>query len=459
MSFQSLEELFMSKLMTGVAGIRGIIGDGLSPEVIARYGAAFGTLMHGGKIVVGGDTRPSRHMVRSALFAGLSSTGCDIVDLGLATTPTIEIMVTQLEATGGVCVTASHNPIGWNALKFLDKFGHFLGPDAGAKVNDLVANGKFEYVGTQRLGKITTYDSAGDIHIQKVLETDLIDVPLIRRAQFRVAVDGINSVGNIVMPDLLHELGCDIVKINSDLSGIFAREAEPLPENLSDLCALVSDEGADIGLALDPDGDRLAIVDEQGSPIGEEYTLALAVKYVLSKRKGPVVVNLSSSRASEDIAEAAGVDFYRTPVGEAHVTEKMDQVSALIGGEGNGGVMFPEVHSGRDALVGAGLALSLLAEEGVPLSVLISRLPRYHLIKRKAPAGGVDRANLENMLRSEFADSGSYDNRDGVRVDLPEGWVHLRLSNTEPIVRIFAEARTNAEAEALSQRTINALEK
>ncbi len=445
--------------MTGVAGIRGIIGDGLYPDVVARYGAAFGTYLNGGKVVVGGDTRPSRHMVRSALFAGLTSTGCDIIDLDLATTPTVEIMVEKLEAKGGVCITASHNPIGWNALKFLDKRGRFLGPDAGGEVNRIFNESEFKYVGTTRLGRVQPFDGGGaDEHIRKVLEHPLIDVPLIRRCQYRVAIDAINSVGNLIMPNLLQELGCDVIKINSDLSGEFGREAEPLPENLTDLCNLVLDEGADIGFALDPDGDRLAIVNEQGIPIGEEYTVALATKYVLEDNPGPVVINLSTSRAAEDIAKSANVQCVRTPVGEAHVAAAMDEFEAVIGGEGNGGVMFPSIHTGRDAMVGAALALAMLAREGVPLSVVLSRLPEYSVVKRRAPAEGVEPAMIEPLLRKQFSDDAKYDTRDGVRVDMEEGWVHVRLSNTEPIVRLFAEAKTKNDAAHLANRAVEALE-
>ncbi len=447
----------MARLMTGVAGIRGVIGDGLSPEVVSRYGAAFGTYLKGGTVVVGGDTRPSRHMVRAALFAGLNATGINVIDLDLATTPTVELMVEHLEASGGICVTASHNPIGWNAMKFLDRRGRFLGPDEGGEVNRLFRDGPLNYVSTGNLGSVTTHTGSAEIHIRKVLENPLIDVSAIRRGQFRVAVDAVNSVGNLVMPDLLHEMGCDVIKIHDDLSGHFGREAEPIPANLEDLSTLVKDKGSDIGLALDPDGDRLAIVDEQGTPIGEELTLALAVKYILARQKGPVVINLSTSRAVEDIAKAAGVPCYRTPVGEAHVAMEMDRVEAVIGGEGNGGVMFPEVHTGRDALVGAALALAQLADEDDPLSMVVSRLPQYSMVKRKAPAEKVNAESLEGMLRNRFGDQAQYDTRDGIRVDLEQGWAHVRLSNTEPIVRIFAEARSADEAGKLADMAAEAV--
>ncbi|MBD3166759.1 phosphoglucosamine mutase, partial [bacterium] len=345
----------MGKLMTGVAGIRGVVGDGFSPEVIARYAAAFGTYLRGGTVVVGGDTRPSRHMVRHALFSGLVATGCKVIDLGLATTPTIEIMVKELDAAGGICVTASHNPIGWNAMKFLDHRGWFLNAEEGGEVNRIFHENAMDYALTKNLGNVTGHEGSVEVHIRKILENPLVDISSIRRRQFRVAVDAVNSVGNLIMPNLLHELGCDVVKVFGDLSGDFGREAEPVPQNLTELCSLVEDEGTDIGLALDPDGDRLAIVNEQGNPIGEESTLALAVKYVLGKQIGPVVCNLSTSRMVEDIAKTAGAPFYRTPVGEAHVAARMDEVAAVIGGEGNGGVMLPSVHTGRDAMVGTAL--------------------------------------------------------------------------------------------------------
>ncbi|MDP8205133.1 MAG: phosphoglucosamine mutase [Candidatus Electryonea clarkiae] len=448
----------MSKIMAGIAGIRGVVGDGFSPDLIAKYGAAFGTFLQGGKVVVGGDTRASRHMVRSALFSGLNATGCDIIDLGLATTPTIEIMVKELGAAGGVCITASHNPVSWNAMKFLDRKGHFLGTEEGGEVNRIYNEKDFDFVGTARLGKVTAFEGSGlDEHIRLILEHPLIDVAAIRKSQFRVAIDAVNSVGNLIMPVLLQELGCDVVKINGDLSGEFGRGAEPVPGNLSDLSDLVVNEGADIGLALDPDGDRLAIVNEQGTPIGEESTLALAVKYVLSHESGPVVVNLSTSRAVEDLAKDAGVDFYRTPVGEAHVATQMEKTGAIIGGEGNGGVMLASIHSGRDAMVGTALILTLLAEEGDPISFIHSRLPRYKIVKRSSPAANLDRDSMKSKLQAEFGDDVKYDNRDGVRIDLPKGWVQVRLSNTEPIARLFAEASTTEKANALADRAENAI--
>lgn len=447
----------MATIMASVSGIRGVIGDGFSPDVIARYAAAYGTYIDAGTVVVGGDSRPSREMVRSALFAGLTSVGCRVIDLGLATTPTIELMVEKLGADGGVCVTASHNPVTWNAMKFLDKQARFFGPEEGGEVIRIFEENEQEYVGVSRLGKIETFDKSSEYHIQRILEHPLVDVAAIRRRQFRVAIDAVNSVGNVIMPNLLHELGCDIVKIHSDLSGEFARGAEPLPENLTDLSELVCDEGTDIGFALDPDADRLAIVDEQGSPIGEENTLALVVRHVLNHKKAPVVVNLSTSRASEDIARDAGVEFYRSPVGEYHVAKKMDEVGSEIGGEGNGGVMLASLHANRDGMIGAALVLTLLAKEEVPLSLLMSRMPQYIMIKRRASAEGVSLDSLEGNLRAEFGENAKIDSRDGIRVDLKEGWASVRFSNTEPIVRIFSEAHTREIADQLANRAAAAL--
>ncbi len=443
----------MPKLMTGIAGIRGVIGDGLSPDVVARYGAAFGTFLKGGTVVVGGDTRPSREMVRCALLSGLTSAGCDVVDLGLATTPTIELMVVQLEAAGGVCITASHNPITWNAMKFLDHRGRFLGPEEGAEVNRRFESGDVNYMDVHRLGKFKQHEDGGvDAHIKAILASEYVDVSTIRRAQFRVAIDCVNSVGNLIVPNLLHDLGCDVRKVHGDLSGDFGREAEPTPENLGDLCDLVANEGMDIGFALDPDGDRLAIVNEHGQPIGEELTLALVIKHVLAATKGPVVMNLSSSRASEDVARAEGVEVYRTPVGEAHVAAEMDKVNSVIGGEGNGGVMLPSVHANRDSMVGIGLILSMLATQGVPLSVLVSRLPQYTLLKRKIPVEGISFDDIKTKLEQGFSDAERMDTRDGIRIDLNDRWVHVRPSNTEPIVRIFSEAKSKQQAQELADR-------
>ena len=449
----------MPTLMTGIAGIRGVIGDGMSPDVVARYGAAFGTYLKGGKVVVGSDTRQSRHMVRSALFSGLMATGCEVIDLDLATTPTIELMVERLEAQGGVCVTASHNPGSWNAMKFLDHRGRFLSPEAGAEVNRIFEEGTFEYVDTPHLGKVKKHEDSGvDFHIKTILDAPFIDVSAIRRSQFKVAVDGVNSVGNLIMPNLLHDLGCDVRKVHGDLSGEFGREAEPIPDHLHDLSDLVVNEGMDIGFALDPDGDRLAIVNENGQPIGEELTLSLAVKHVLTIEKGPVVINLSTSRATEDVAHNAGVPVHRTPVGEAHVAAKMDEVNAIVGGEGNGGVMLPAVHANRDAMVGMALVLSMLAVQGGPLSVLVSRLPQYTLIKRRLPADNMDRSMMQAALEQAFPDSRYVDTRDGVWIDLEQGWVHVRPSNTEPIFRIFAEAKSKQDAQKLADRAATALQ-
>lgn len=445
----------MAKLMTGVSGVRGVIGEGLSPDVISRYGAAFGTFIGGGTIVVGSDARPSRKMVRSALFAGLMSAGCKVIDLGMATTPTIEMMVEKLSANGGICVTASHNPISWNALKFLDSRGRFLDLEQGREVNRIFREDSIQYVETGQLGEVTEVTGSVDYHIRKILEHPLIDIAAIRRAQFRVAIDCVNSVGNLIMPNLLHELGCDVVKINSDVSGNFARIAEPLPENLSDLGQLIVDEGADIGFALDPDGDRLAIVDEQGHPIGEEYTLALVTKFILERTPGPVVCNLSTSRVIDDLATSYQVECFRTPVGEAHVAKKMDEVKAVIGGEGNGGVMLPCVHTGRDAMVGTALVLSLLAAKSEPLSYIFSRLPQYVIIKRRLNAEGIDLANLLQSLEQHFGERGKYNTTDGVRVDVKEGWVHVRPSNTEPIIRLYCEAATADDAEKLAEETMS----
>jgi phosphomannomutase len=329
--------------------------------------------------------------------------------------------------------------------------------DEGDEVNRIFRDGNPEYVISKQLGTVEEFTGGADEHIKRILEHPLVDISSIRRRQFRVAVDGINSVGNLIIPDLLHELGCDVVKINDDLSGEFTRGAEPLPENLADLCELVVDEGADFGIALDPDGDRLAIVNEEGNPIGEEYTLALVTKYVLSIKPGPVVINLSTTRAIEDIAVAASVPCFRTPVGEAHVAAEMDKQNAVIGGEGNGGVMLADIHAGRDAMVGTSLILALLASEGSPMSVIHSRLPQYEMVKRKTPVEGFNINDLESLLYNAFGETASYDTQDGVRVDIDEGWVHIRSSNTEPIVRIFAEAKTISVANQLADRATEAL--
>lgn len=453
----------MSKPMISVAGIRGIVGDSLLPEEFLRYILAFATLIDGGAVVVGGDSRLSREMMRHLAFAGLASAGCQVYDIGLAPTPTVGMMVRKFEAAGGIAITASHNPAQWNAYKFFDSQGSFLDKEANAKLLDIAASGKFRRVGFKELGKILERDDAIDIHIDTLLEH--VDVDRIRSRRFKVVVDCVNGVGSRIVPPLLKRLGCEanILYDNVDLE--FPHNPEPLPENLAMLSKFVERVQADIGFAVDPDADRLAIVDETGRPIGEERTLTLAAAAALERAQsegkplGPLVANLSTTRALNDVAARFGVPMFRTPIGEAHVVGRIRKEHALIGGEGNGGVIFPPVHHGRDAATGIALILDALARAGnkVKVSELNARIPDYVMIKTKFDMGGMDVAKLADAMRAEFADASELVTEDGVKAVFADSWVHARPSGTEPVVRIFAEAPNEAKANDLIARARKAV--
>jgi phosphomannomutase len=449
-------------LMVGVSGVRGIVGKDLTEEIVARWARAFGSWVRergkgdggGGKgasVVIGRDARTSGPMFASAVTAGLTSIGCDVVDVGLVPTPTVQLAVEYHHAGGGIAITASHNPIEWNALKFIGPDGIFLDGADGTRVGDLAAHhgGRGKGEG----GSVQTDGQAVARHLDAVLQLSAVDVPGIRRRELTVALDAVRGAGGPVMRTLLERLGCRVTGINLETDGCFPRAPEPVPENLGELAALVRRSRAAVGLAVDPDVDRMAIVDEQGTPIGEDYTLALAVRAVLGKGdegrgKGAVVVcNLSTSLVVEDAARACGAEVVRTPVGEAHVARKIIELEAPIGGEGNGGVMYPALHVGRDAPVAAALLLALLAREGQRVSELVAAAPRYVIVKAKVPRGPA----LEPVyvaLRRRFADA-QVDTQDGLRLAWKDRWLHVRPSNTEPIIRLIAEAPTRAAAEQL----------
>ncbi|MBL7192281.1 phosphoglucosamine mutase, partial [bacterium] len=330
-------------LMVGVSGIRGIVGQGLTPDVAARYAAAYGTLVGAGEVVVGRDGRPSGLMIFDAVSAGLQSVGCKTLDIGIVPTPTIQMVMGIRGSTGGVAITASHNPQEWNALKFFSSTSLFLDEEEGAQLRSIIDDSTIKYMGWDRLGSIETYKSAIDDHIKAILNISSIDIAQIRRAEFKIVADCVNGAGSLILPQLLSEFGCDVIKLNCEPNGLFPRGAEPLPQNLTGLCQAVKDNGADLGIAVDPDSDRLAMVDNTGNPIGEEYSLVIAADFIQSRKKGPMVCNVSTTRAMDDLAEKYGVDLYRTKVGEVHVAKKMAGVDAVIGGEGNGGVILPEV--------------------------------------------------------------------------------------------------------------------
>jgi len=440
-------------LMISISGVRGVIGPALNAEVACRLAAAFGTWAPPGPIVVGRDSRISGPMIRHAVIAGLMSTGHDVIDIGIATTPTTEILVTTHAASGGVIITASHNPEPWNALKLLAGSGLFLSAREGDEVMAIHRQGTSVHRRWDELGSSTEDSAAAEVHIRSILAQPWLDRERIAARGLHAVVDCTNGAGGVVAPELLRRLGVRVTELYCEPTGRFGRRPEPTPAHLGDLCAQVREQGADVGFATDPDADRLGLVTEQGTPLSEEYTLALAADFLLGRHSGPVVVNLSTTRAMDDVCRKHGVPLHRTPVGEANVVGRMLEVDAVIGGEGNGGVILPALHAGRDALVGMALILQSMAEGETALSRLHAGLPQYSMVKRSQPlARPVSDAELAELVRSEF--SGPIDTSDGVKVTLPEGWIHLRRSNTEPIVRAIAESEDAATAESLAERAL-----
>jgi phosphomannomutase len=445
--------------MISVSGMRGIVGKDLTPELVARHAAALGAwAKSNGKplVVLGRDARTSGAMFTRAATAGLMSVGVDVIDVGIAPTPTVQLAVEHHHAGAGLILTASHNPIEWNALKFVGPDGIFLDGTAGEMVRALAAQGP-DRPGWEGVGSVREDHDAIARHLAQVLALPMIDVAAIRAKRFVVALDCVRGAGGGTMPQLLEQLGCTVHAINLETDGRFPRAPEPLPENLGDLSALVKKSGAVVGFAVDPDVDRLALVDETGTPIGEDYTLALAVRAMLEKGMGPaswtppsspvVVANLSTSLVVEDAARMSGARFVRAPVGEANVAQVIKGEKAAIGGEGNGGVILPMLHIGRDAPVGVALILQLLAQSGSSLSAVVGSQARYRIVKAKSPRGN-DLAPVYARLKERFPDA-AVDTRDGLRLAWPDRWVHVRPSGTEPIVRFIAEAPSQAEAEAL----------
>src|SRR5438094_2136084 len=442
-------------LMISVSGVRGLVGTDLTPELVARWAAAFGVWGKGNggrgkrktRIVLGRDARTSGPMFAAAAAAGLLSIGCDVIDVGLVATPTVQLAVEHHRAAGGIILTASHNPIEWNALKFVGPDGIFLDSVAGTRVRDLAAGEPLPRASYNAIGGVEPDSDAISRHLAAVLALRGVAVRAIRRRRFRVALDTVRGAGGAVMPELLERLGCRVSAINLETDGLFPRPPEPVPENLRDLGALVRRRKADIGIAVDPDVDRLAIVDEQGRPIGEDYTLAFAVRAVGPSARRPVVCNLSTSLVVDDAAKASGASVIRAAVGEAYVARKMIELKAVIGGEGNGGVMYPALHVGRDAPVAGALVLALLARERATVSELVARAPRYTIVKAKVPRGP-RLAPVYDGLRKRFSDA-TVDVQDGLRLAWPDRWLHVRPSGTEPIIRLIAEAPSSADAERL----------
>ncbi len=444
-------------VMISVSGIRGIVGEGLSPELLVQYAAAVGTFYGKGKVIVGRDSRVTGEMVKAAVFSGLSSVGCDVVDLGICSTPTVQTAVQNSDAIGGIVITASHNPVQWNALKLLSEKGMFLDADQGAQVKKIAESGTFDYQGWDKIGKISDYMEATEDHLKEVMKMSFLDIPAIRKRKFKVAYDCVNGAGGTIIPQLLDELGCETIPLNVEPTGIFAHTPEPRPENLIDLCTLVKKEGADVGFAVDPDVDRLAIVAETGEFIGEEYTVTLATSFMLGKTKGSVAVNLSTTRAVEDVARANGCPVLRTKVGEIHVAKRMEEEKSVIGGEGNGGVIVPEVHLGRDAPVGIAIILQYLLESEKRVSTLWQEMPQYKIVKEKMEIGSHDPDQLLKKIETSHQKD-TLNVEDGIKIDMEEGWVHIRKSNTEPIIRVMAEAGSEQQAKELCHQYLKEIE-
>ena len=453
-------------LITSISGLRGTIGgnpgENLTPLDAVKFTAAFALLLkqkHSKiKVVVGRDARLSGVALKNQIISTLQFCGVDVIDLDLATTPTVEMLVVREKAQGGIILSASHNPKEWNALKLLNDKGEFISAADGAKLIDLVINHDFNFVGVDELGSVINLKDSLDYHIDKILELSLVDANLIKEANFKIAVDGINSVGGIAIPELLNRLGVQtIYKLNCEPDGNFTHNPEPLAENLTDICNLVKKEQADLGIVVDPDVDRLAFIDETGVMFGEEYTLVATADYVLenyhdTKYNKAAVSNLSSSRALKDVADKHEAIYEAAAVGEVNVVTKMKSVKAVIGGEGNGGIIYPELHYGRDALVGIALFLSFLAQEKKPVSMIRSRYPNYYISKNKIELPqGTDVDAVIETIASQYLGK-ELNREDGLRISFDKDWVHLRKSNTEPIIRIYAESDSMKKSDALAAK-------
>jgi len=447
-------------LMVSISGIRGIIGESLTPEVAVRYARAFAEYSRRAGatppvIVVGRDGRISGDMLCSLITGTLRAAGAAVIDLGICPTPTVQLAVEHEHAAGGISVTASHNPIQWNGMKFVAPTGMFLDAEENREFWSL-AGGGTGYAHWNDLGSLRTDEGWIQRHIDLVLSLPYLDTDVVRRRRFRVVVDAVNAAGGRIVPPLLRALGCTVVEMHCDVSGVFSHTPEPIPENLTDLASRVRSEGADMGIAVDPDVDRLVLITERGEPYGEEYTIASAVKFVLDREarsragaRHTVVVNLSTTRAVDDIARARGATVIRTPVGEINVARRMKAEGAVVGGEGSGGVILPELHLGRDAMVGIGLLLQQFAEYDGSVSAFKASLPAYSIAKGKVSVGVRAPDEILDAVRTAHAAEGRITTDDGTKIDYPDSWVHLRKSNTEPIIRVIAEAPTPGRAQTL----------
>lgn len=455
-------------LIKSISGIRGTIGgkvdENLTPIDAVKFAAAYGSWLKGQsgkahvKVVIGRDARISGEMIQNLVQYTLIGLGIDVVNIGLSTTPTVEVAVPLEKADGGIILTASHNPKEWNALKLLNNKGEFVSDQDGKAILKIAQENDFSFATVDHLGKLTHDDQYIDLHIEKVLALPLVAPEAIQKKKFRVVVDAVNSTGGIAIPRLLERLGVEVVKLYCEPNGNFPHNPEPLKEHLGDICKRVVEEKADFGIVVDPDVDRLAFITDKGEMFGEEYTLVACADYVLGKAKGNVVSNLSSSRALHDIAQKHGVSYSAAAVGEVNVVTEMKRVEAIIGGEGNGGIIYPELHYGRDALVGIALFLSLLAERGGSVQQLRESYPAYFMSKNKIQL--TEQINPDQILKAmeqKYAHEQTT-TIDGLKIDFADSWVHLRKSNTEPIIRIYTEAKSQKEADALAHRFIEEMQ-
>ena len=451
-------------LIKSISGIRGTIGaqpgENLTPIDVVKFTTAYSRFMsekNDGKrltVVVGRDARISGEMVEKIIVGTLLGCGVNVINVGLCTTPGTEMAVITHKADGGIIITASHNPKQWNALKLLNEKGEFLNDAEGKKVLAYAEDDSYQFPDVDHLGKVVLSEDFNDTHISQVLALPLVDIEAVKARKFKVVVDAVNSIGGVVIPKLLRELGCDVVELNCEPTGEFAHNPEPLPQNLTEISEVIVREGADLGIVVDPDVDRLAFVSEDGTMFVEEYTLVAVADYILSQKVGNTVSNLSSSRALRDVTEAHGGRYTASAVGEVNVVAKMKETGAIIGGEGNGGVIYPELHYGRDALVGTALILTYLAKKNMTMTALRATYPAYYASKNKielTPAIDVDKVLLE--MKNRYA-AENVNDIDGVKIDFAQSWVHLRKSNTEPIIRIYTEAKSPVEADELAQRFI-----
>ena len=442
-------------LMVSISGIRGIVGTALTPETLVKYAAAFAEYTHRRPVVVGRDGRITGKSASDIIISTLLQMGCDVHDIGICPTPTVSLAVERLRAAGGIAITASHNPMQWNGLKFIASTGLFLDAAENKSLWAIADRGSFEYVEWNKQGRLIDAPEQIEKHVNAVLALPFLDADRIRKRKFKVVLDCVNAAGGVIVPRLLRSLGCEVIEMNCDVSGTFTHTPEPIPENLTTLSQRVITENADVGIAVDPDVDRLVLINQSGEPFVEEYTVTSAVKYILQSEQAAgrtghtVVVNLSTTRAVDDVAAEFGATVVRTPVGEINVASRMRALKSVIGGEGSGGVILPVVHYSRDAIVGIAIFLQMLVEFGGRTSELKASLPQYTIVKSKIQLGTIAPDAVLQKLHEKYAKTEKTNTEDGLKIDFASSWVHLRKSNTEPIIRIIAEAKTKLEAAKL----------